>query len=68
MTLVNTRYRKPPRSPQGWRTERQPFDARGILSEHSDLDFGVHELPEMHLSQRLLEPGQYYRALDVIDV
>ncbi len=47
---------------------RQPFDARSLLAQHGDLDFGVHELAEMHLSQRQLLPGKYYTMLDVINI
>jgi len=52
----------------GGRQARQPFDARSLLAQHGDLDFGVHELVEMHLSQRQLQPGRYYTMLDVIDM
>ena len=56
-----------PRRPGG-RQARQPFDARLLLAQHSDLDFGEHELDEMHLSQRHLLPGKYYTILDVINI
>lgn len=52
----------------GGRQLRQPFDARTLLAQHGDLDLGVHELAEMHLSQRQLQPGRYYTMLDVIDM
>ena len=50
------------------RQARQPFGAHLLLAQHGDLDFGVHELAEMHLSQRQLQPGKYYTMLDVIDM
>ena len=52
----------------GGRQARQPFDARPLVAQHGELDFGVHELTEMHLSQRQLQPGKYYTMLDVIDM
>ena len=47
---------------------RQPFDARSLLAQHGHVDFGEHELGEMHLSQRQLLPGKYYTMLDAIDI
>ena len=76
LTLINTWYHEPvidltkphPPPKTGSKQIRQPFDARSVMAQHGEVDFGVHELTEMHLSQRQLLPGKYYTMLDVIDI
>ncbi len=47
------------------RYQRQPVDARQLLDRFATLDFGTHELPDMHLSQRgaFDEETGYYKCL-----
>lgn len=72
-TVLNTRYRRPA-GPPGFqqqqqqaggagrpRFDRQPFDGRPLLGKYMQADFGVVELPALHLSQRgrYAEGGPY---------
>ena len=45
--------------------ERTPFDGRWLLANYSDLDLGVQNVSEIHLSQRgKYQEDGYYHALD----
>lgn len=45
--------------------ERAPFDGRWLLANYSDLDLGVQNLSEIHLSQRgKYQVDGYYHAMD----
>ncbi len=82
-TVLNTRHRQ--RAPakqsdtQGADTseahqrnsqyDRTPFDGRWLLANYADLDLGVQQIPQIHLSQRgRYRDDGYYQAVDMLSL
>ena len=54
-TVFNTRFRKSADA-----GGRKPFDARQLLKDFGDFDFGTVKIEGIHLSQRLISPSTGY--------
>ena len=49
--------------------QRTPFDGRWLLANHGDLDLGVQQVSQVHLSQRgQYEDDGYYKHIDKLSV
>ncbi|KAL0040872.1 hypothetical protein WJX79_008076 [Trebouxia sp. C0005] len=66
-TVLNTRHRKPHQRNNQY--DRMPFDGRWLLANYADLDLGVQQIPQIHLSQRgMYRDDGYYQAVDVLSI
>ncbi|KAK3713586.1 hypothetical protein RRG08_055228 [Elysia crispata] len=70
VTVMNTLFRKDPsdteshQAVRGQRKARESFDARGVLKNFKDYDFGSLTIPSIHLSQRFSTgQDQYYECV-----
>ncbi|DBA67498.1 TPA: hypothetical protein ACH3X2_001778 [Trebouxia sp. C0005] len=82
-TVLNTRHRKRAHAKQSGtqgvdtseahqrnnQYDRMPFDGRWLLANYADLDLGVQQIPQIHLSQRgMYRDDGYYQAVDVLSI
>ena len=81
-TVLNTRHRRrtpgkqgqsqtnsdaPQHSHQSRPFDRRPFDGRWLLVNYADLDLGIQQISQVHLSQRgKYDDDGYYHALDKV--
>lgn len=82
-TVLNTRHRQRARAKQSdtqgvdtsekhqrnSQYDRMPIDGRWLLANYADLDLGVQQIPQIHLSQRgMYRDDGYYQAVDVLSL
>ena len=82
-TVLNTRHRQRARAKQSdtqsvdtseahqrnSQYDRSPFDGRWLLANYPDVDLGVQQIPQIHLSQRgRYRDDGYYQAVDMLSL
>ena len=66
-TIINTRFRKS--EEEGGSKRRVPFDARQLLKDFGDFDFGTVKIESIHLSQRAISPTTgFFKCLNFIQL
>lgn len=70
VTFINSRYREDNQTDRNSRRQqRHPFDARAILQQFGEYDFGTQRLTEVHLSRfGAKDERGFYAALSVLKV
>ena len=72
-TVMHSLLRQEASGPDVKRSEedksRKSFDARGILRDHGEFDFGIYQLKEIHLSLRFSSGTDgYYKCISKVDL
>ena len=66
-TIINTRFRKG--EDQSQSEGRVPFDARQLLKDFENFDFGTVKIESIHLSQRAISPSTgFFKCLNFIQL
>ena len=69
VTLINTKYRTVKGRQNKWANRKITFDARNIMENYSDFDFGESSFRSVHLSMMSsMGDDGFYKPISVIDV